>query len=66
MLLFSKIYNLGNDCTFETGQCGWHNYDDIFDDVRGQWFIYNSSSQLYNTFCGLEKDVNFPLTTGIT
>ena len=52
------------DCTFEHGDCGWHNVDDLYSVERSRWFIYSCNSMLHMPFKGLDRDVNFPSGSG--
>ena len=48
-----------NDCAFEDGWCGWHNYEDLLATERQQWLMYNCSSNRHADFRGLGSDVTF-------
>ena len=61
---FNFIFS-ASDCNFENGFGGCHNYEDIFLPFRGQWFVYDCSTSEYNSFYGLQRDVNFPFTNGV-
>ena len=53
-----------NDCSFEKGWCGWHNYEDELEVERKRWVVYNCSSKMYREFIGLEKDQTYEGGTG--
>ncbi|KAK2187006.1 hypothetical protein NP493_181g06049 [Ridgeia piscesae] len=53
-----------NDCSFEDGWCGWHNYEDDLVAERKLWEVYTCSSKRHGRFNGQERDHTYERGTG--